>query len=188
MAKPPGPGFYLTGSGEAFRRTVGGTKKLTGSELFLALAAPLQERMPKLAAKSELLVMLPRLHARAQLNASLVRGRRVLWVDDMPANTHYERVALAEMGLVVDVATSSEEALHCARHLNPDVIISDMERHGYSTAGIKFLEKARTEGIVAPLIFYIGLVDHNRGTPAHAFGITDRPDEVLHLVLDVLSR
>jgi hypothetical protein len=38
------------------------------------------------------------------------------------------------------------------------------------------------------IIYYAGYVDEARPVPIGAFGITDRPDEVLHLILDVLER
>ena len=44
LAKPQTPGLFLTGSGKANRRTKRGIKKLTGMELFNALAAPLQAK------------------------------------------------------------------------------------------------------------------------------------------------
>jgi hypothetical protein len=63
-----------------------------------------------------------------------------------------------------------------------------MERTGKQDAGLEFLRLLRDQGISTPLIFYIREVDEARGTPVGAFAITDRPDELLHLVLDVLER
>lgn len=187
VAKPPVPSLFLTGSGEAYRKTIGGTKKLSGAELFMALSWPLQAKMPKPEAHS-LLARLPAVHGRAMIVEPIVRGRRVLWVDDQPSNNFYERLALAQIGLNVDVAVSSDEAIHSAKYLRPDVIVSDMNRHGQQNAGLEFLKKARAEGISTPIIYYTGHVDEARGRPIGAFGITDRPDEVLHLILDVLER
>jgi hypothetical protein len=39
-----------------------------------------------------------------------------------------------------------------------------------------------------PVVFCVGAVDQHRGPPMGSDGITDRPDELLHLVLDVLER
>jgi len=39
-----------------------------------------------------------------------------------------------------------------------------------------------------PVIFYIGYPDPSKGVPPHAFGITHRPDELLHLIMDALER
>jgi CheY-like chemotaxis protein len=187
VAKPTVPGLFLTGSGEAYRRTMGGTKKLSGAELFQALAVPLQQKVPRQAAPS-VLAGLPAVQARASLVASLIQGKRVLWVDDQPANNFYERVALTQMGLVVDLALSTAEAIHSLRYLKPDLILSDMARQGKQDAGLDFLTVLRAEGLEAPVVFYVGQVDRGRPTPESAFAMTDRPDELLHLVLDVLER
>jgi CheY-like chemotaxis protein len=185
--KPSVPGLFLTGGGEAYRKTMGGTKKLSGLELFNALGPPLQAKSTKPGAAA-VLARLPRVHARAKLVEPLVRGRRVLWVDDKPANNFYERVALSQIGLTVDLAVSTAEGLGSVKFLNPDVILSDMERDGKRDAGLTFLRALRDQGIGTPLIFYIQEVDETRGIPVGAFAITERPDELLHLVLDVLER
>ena len=187
VPKHQGPRLFLTGSGDAYRRTIGGTKKLSGAELFMALESPLEAKVAQSANRS-MLTRLPAVLKRAMLVEPLIRGRRVLWVDDQPSNNFYERLALAQIGLSIDVAVSSEQGIHSAKHLRPDVIVSDMKRYGDENAGLKFLETSRAEGVVAPVIYYVGGVDEGRGIPAGAFGITDRPDEVLHLILDVLER
>ena len=38
------------------------------------------------------------------------------------------------------------------------------------------------------VVFYVGRVDRAAGVPAGSFGITNRPDELLHLVMDALER
>lgn len=187
VPKPQGPRLFLTGGGDAYRKTIGGTKKLSGAELFMALESPLQAKMPE-SAKLSMLARLPAVHRRAMLVEPLVRGRRVLWIDDQPSNNFYERLALAQIGLCIDIAVSSEEGIYSAKHLRPDVIVSDIARHGDQNAGLEFLKTARAEGVAAPIIYYTGCVDEARGVPAGAFGITDRPDQVLHLILDVLER
>jgi CheY-like chemotaxis protein len=187
VTKPKATGLFFTGSGAAYRRTMGGTQKLSGADLFIALAGPLQYKVPKPDAPS-LLAGLPSAQKRASVVQPLIRGRRVLWVDDQPSNNFYERMALAEMGLNVDVALSSEEGLRTATYLPPDVIVSDMERSGQPEAGMEFLHAVRAHGIRSPVIFYIGDVNEARGVPVSAFAITDRPDSVLHLVLDALER
>lgn len=187
VQRPDGPHLFLTGSGEAYRRTLGGIKKLSGSELFVALSTPLQVKVDK-GNRTSFLESFPSLHRRAGVAAPLLRGRRALWVDDNPSSTFYERVALSEMGVSVDVATSSEEGVIAGRNLRPDVIVSDMERDADGKAGLRFLQMVRQSGVGCPIVFYIGRLDERLGVPSGAFGITNRPDEVLHLVLDVLER
>ena len=44
------------------------------------------------------------------------------------------------------------------------------------------------ENKTTPVIFYVGVFEPERGVPGQAFGITNRPDELLHLTLDALER
>jgi CheY-like chemotaxis protein len=187
IAKPSLPSLFLTGNGEVYRRTIGGVKKLSGSELFIALANPLQSKTAQ-CGMPFLSTQLPTVYRRAELVAAVLQGQRVLFVDDHPSNNFYERVALAEMGLSVDVAVSTREGLRAAHHLRPNVIVTDMERSGQANAGLQFLQAARAQGIKVPVVFYVGKVLEALGVPTGAFAITDRPDELLHLVLDVLER
>ena len=187
VSAPRAPSLYLTGAGEAYVRTIGGIKKLSGAELYMALARPLQAKVPKDESAS-LVSQLPTVHRRASLVRPLIEGRRVLWVDDQPSNNFHERVALGEIGLMCDVATSTEEALRAKAFLSPDVIVSDMHRGDNPEAGLELLHALRHQGDRTPLVFYISHEVKSRGMPPGAFGISDRPDDVLHLVLDVLER
>lgn len=187
VAEPRTTTLFLTGSGAAYRRTLGGVQKLSGAQLYAELAKQLESKTTSKGGQS-LLASLPAVRRRAELVESIVRGRRVLWVDDHPSNNLYERVALAETGVAVDIAASSEEALALATYLRPDVIISDMEREGRRDAGLEFLRLARARNITSPVIFYLADVDPSRGVPPGAFALTNRPDEVLHLILDALER
>ncbi len=40
MLKPTAPALFLTDGGEAYRKTIGGIKKLSGAELFNARHSP----------------------------------------------------------------------------------------------------------------------------------------------------
>ena len=46
----------------------------------------------------------------------------------------------------------------------------------------------RSEGIVLPVILYVGNLDSGANVPAGAFGITNRPDVLLTLVGEALTR
>jgi len=187
VTRPKAPALFLTGGGAAYKKTLGGTKKLSGLELLTALAPQLQPK-DQLPSEPSVLSQLPSVHARALLVAPLIRGRRVLWVDDQPSNTFYERVALAQLGVTVDVAVSGHEALRAVTHLRPDLILSDMERDGKNDAGLEFLRSLREQGVSTPLIYYVAQLDRATGVPDGAFAITARADALMHLVLDVLER
>ena len=46
----------------------------------------------------------------------------------------------------------------------------------------------RDAGFYQPVIYYIGTPKPGAGAPPGAFGLTHRPDELLQLVTDALSR
>jgi hypothetical protein len=50
------------------------------------------------------------------------------------------------------------------------------------------LEEFQRQKIHCLVIFYVGEPDPKKGTPVYAFGLTNRPDELVHLVLDILER
>jgi hypothetical protein len=63
-----------------------------------------------------------------------------------------------------------------------------MSREGHSDEGERFLARVWTAGSREPVVFYIMSFDPSRGTPGDAVGITNRPDELVHPVLDGLER
>jgi hypothetical protein len=114
---------------------------------------------------------------RAERLAALLEDSHLLLVNDIPAEMFY-----------VDVAMSTKEALDALARSPYDVVISDMRRGEVTDAGIRFINESRSLGIYRPTIFSVGLFDPSLGTPAYAYGITNRVDELLNLVFDVLER
>jgi CheY-like chemotaxis protein len=125
---------------------------------------------------------------RAHRAAPMLRGARVLWVDDHPENNTYERQAMLALGAFVDIAKSSTEARSMMSQSRYDLLISDIDRDGVPDEGLRFLSQMHERNSCPRTIFYIGHVEQERCVPAHAFGISDRPDELLHLVIDALER
>lgn len=125
---------------------------------------------------------------RAQRVAPVLRGARILWVDDKPDFNVYERSILQSLGILVDMATTTEKALSMLRSADYHAVISDMERDGIPDEGLQFIDKMRRQGLYRPTILYIRSLDPSRGTPPYAFGITNQPDHLLHYVMDVLER
>ncbi len=87
----------------------------------------------------------------------------------------------------VDTAKRTDEALSMLQKGNYDLVLSDMKRADDDTAGLTLL-KHLPKKQHTPVIFYIGILDPSKDIPAQAFGITNRPDELLHLTLDALER
>ncbi len=124
---------------------------------------------------------------RAKKHLATFRDAQILWVDDHPENNLNERRMFRQLKAKVDVAESTDEALRLLRRGDYDLVLSDMLRGDDPTAGLTFLQRL-PKANSTPVIFYIGTVDPTKDIPAQAFGITNRPDELLHLMLDALER
>lgn len=118
---------------------------------------------------------------------------RALWVDDNPTNNFYEREALRALGIDVDLALTTHEALDLVKRAPYDVIISDMKRDNEEDgglAGYKLLDALRQKRVKTPFILYVAST-----TPEHqadavkrgALGQTNRPEELIETVLAAIS-
>jgi CheY-like chemotaxis protein len=125
---------------------------------------------------------------RASRVASILQEAQILWVDDNPDNNIYERRMLRSLGIFIDLARSTQEALSMLQHTEYDVVISDMEREGVPDEGIRFLNEMRSRGLYRWTIFYVASYEESRGVPPFAFGMTNRPDHLLHYIMDILER
>jgi response regulator RpfG family c-di-GMP phosphodiesterase len=105
-------------------------------------------------------------------------------VDDHPENNVNERRMCRHLNARIDTAQTTDEALGILMNSDYDVVISDMACGDDATAGLGFLRQLRDIKRTTPLILYVGMIDPERGVPPQAFGITNRPDGLLHLVLD----
>ena len=115
-------------------------------------------------------------------------GARILLVNDVPSEMSHVVALLQGLNLHVDIVKSSDAALSRLVAEPYEVIISDMARDGVDDEGIRFLTRMRTANLNCRTILTVGRYQPERGTPAYAFGITNRVDELLNLVFDVLER
>ena len=125
---------------------------------------------------------------RAARLQSLVRGSRVLVVNDIPAEMQHVISILRELAVDVEVVTTTDEALSRLHQYAYDVVVSDMQRGTAVDEGLKFFAKMRENLIHRPLIFTVGRYQPERGTPPYAFGITNRVDELINLLFDAIER
>ena len=113
---------------------------------------------------------------------------KALWIDDKSSNNKLEQQLLQSFGLSFDIATSSEAGMQLLSTTTYDLMLSNIARGENTTEGIQFLPKLVRRKKLLPTIFYIGNYFPSKGVPPYAFGIANRPDELIHLVLDVLER
>ncbi|MFC3650809.1 response regulator [Dyella humi] len=130
--------------------------------------------------------VLGRAARRLACSSKLTEGAKLLWVDDVPDSIVKESRLLEQAGALITRALSTTDALDKINKENFDLILSDIKRDGDDQAGIKFANKLAERKNPPPIVFYVGTV--KSPPPQHAFGITNRPDELLHLVLDSLAR
>jgi CheY-like chemotaxis protein len=114
-----------------------------------------------------------------------VAGSRILWVDDHPEGNSWEIACLEAAGASIRIAETTRTALQLAAD-GYDIIISDIARGSDPAEGLKALPVLHNAAPAAPVILYVGR--REAGVPAGAFGITNRPDDLLHLVMDALER
>ena len=114
---------------------------------------------------------------------------KALWLDD-----DFDAPELSEMRLIkalnvqLDRVFDENLAEKMMDETPYDLIISDMKRGDNSKAGIEFLQKLVAQNKRLPMIFYLIAHTESRGTPPFAFGITNSPSELVHLVMDVIER
>lgn len=113
-------------------------------------------------------------------------GRRVLWVDDCPANNRVEIQALRSLGLTVDTATTNAEALSYARANKYDLVLTDIKRSSpeRENAGLELPATLREAHLSAPVAFYVGKADNS--TTGHGDPVFDTPTQLLGWVRDHL--
>jgi CheY-like chemotaxis protein len=126
-----------------------------------------------------------RIVRRLERSQSVVRGASILWIDDTPQNNANESSILTTFGAQITTAKTSAEAEKQLKKGRFDLVISDIRREGEADKGLRFLEQ---HSKLPSTIFYVRDCDEARGTPPHAFAITNRPHQLLHYVLDALER
>jgi hypothetical protein len=126
---------------------------------------------------------------RADRIRDLLKGARILWVDDhFLANANIFRF-LHTYDVVVDSAATTEEAMMALRWSGGayEVVVTDMVRYEDNAAGIHLIQEMNTAGIQKPVIVFVARLDPERGTPTGALAITDSPITLIHHILNVVE-
>ncbi|WUD78372.1 response regulator [Streptomyces sp. NBC_00510] len=125
---------------------------------------------------------------RLEHAADLLRGGKVLWVDDRPEGNVPLVELFRSVGMQVDLALSTDEAVPLFRRKPYDVIISDFSRDGDREAGIKMLRVLEQYNIDVPVLIYTGRFAPERGVDRRIFAGTTAPVELVHYVIDLMER
>ncbi|HET6232508.1 MAG TPA: hypothetical protein VFE05_20700 [Longimicrobiaceae bacterium] len=165
------------------------TLKVAGLELELAsseLAGALSARSglsPQVSARMAASVL-----RRAAVAGDALRGAYVLYVDDDLAANRREIEALRALGAAVHAVATTKSAVACVALNEYDLVVTDMTRPGDATAGLALAAAVEARRPGTPVIVYVLNLVPALGVPAGISGITDRPDELFHLVFDALER
>lgn len=126
----------------------------TASDETRKLIEDLQDKVNELSAR---VGDLPA-NTRTDSDAIVPTPLTILWVDDEPANSAYERARASASGYGIMQATSTDAALKLITDTAPDVIVSDMGRRENGrfnpTAGLDLVRELRTQGDQTPVVFY----------------------------------
>jgi len=115
----------------------------------------------------------------------------IVWVDDKPLNNVFERQAFASAGIFCDSYTSNDEALTALDLMKYDLVISDIGRKGRTETGWDLLVQVKERHADIPFIFYtMGITEdvQSEAIAKGAAGITERPDDLAQLVLNLISK
>ncbi len=129
------------------------------------------------------------LEQRVRRNAEVIAGTRLLWVDDRPEGNRAERRYLRAAGFHIATAVTTEEGLDALRRDDVDIVVTDMVRGADAKAGIELRARAgEAEAEHLDFVLYTGTVDAGRPVPAGFVGLTNRPDDLVHLLIDRAER
>jgi CheY-like chemotaxis protein len=126
-----------------------------------------------------------RLASRLRRLQPLLECARLLWIDDKPQRNFHELTLLRRLCATVDIATTDGDARRSLATGVYDLVLSDMRRGRNRLAGSEFLAEIKRAILQPEVIFYVG---EEQDRPPQAFGLTTRPDELFHLILDALER
>jgi hypothetical protein len=99
-----------------------------------------------------------------------------------------EQLMFEALGATASFKNTSAEGLAFLTKNPIDIVLSDMNREGKANEGALFAERVWQAGRRAPVVIYTGDDQAGKSVPPYVFGITNRPDELVHLVMDVLER
>ncbi|MEU1705063.1 response regulator [Streptomyces sp. NPDC005706] len=125
---------------------------------------------------------------RLEHAAELLRGGKILWVDDRPDAIASLVELFRAAAMHVDVVVSTDEATPLLRRRPYDIVISDIDRDGDPQAGINMLRMLEQYNIDAPVLIYAGDFDPERGVDRRIFAATTIPVDLVHYVIDLMER
>jgi CheY-like chemotaxis protein len=129
--------------------------------------------------------------SRLEHAVDVLKDGRILWVNDNPDGVRPLVDLFRRLNMTVETARSTDEALPLTRTRPYDIINTDMRRdteEPAATAGLTLIEAVRQQGVHLPVIVLAAAFDPTLGVHPGIFAYTNRSDELVHLVIDVMER
>jgi CheY-like chemotaxis protein len=142
------------------------TFKVAGNELTMEEASEqqrvlindLQKHIVEIQKRLEISTLTPTRAEIKQIENALPKVKSILWVDDNPKNNAFLIANLSELGIEVDTALSTSEALSKFESKKYDRVISDMGRKEpgkyNQTAGLYLTKQLRAIDKKVPILIY----------------------------------
>jgi CheY-like chemotaxis protein len=124
-----------------------------------------------------------------QLRIDETLDKAILWVDDKPLNNVFEREAFEKLGMKIDFAKSTSEALDLLKKKQYDAVISDMSRPEGPRSGYDLLAKLKLIRPTVPFVLYSSSNTPEQAAEiieAGAFGSTTKASDLIRLVTDAV--
>lgn len=99
---------------------------------------------------------------RARMVEPVLRGARVLWVDDYPENNAWECSLLGVFGARVVAVKTTQAALAALGSDDFDLIVSDIAREGKPDEGVRALPALRGASGANRVVFYVRNLSRRR--------------------------
>ncbi|MGM4887672.1 response regulator [Tardiphaga sp. 20_F10_N6_6] len=125
----------------------------------------------------------------AHISLGDVAGKRILWVDDRPENNIHETDAFRALGIEIDFALNTEDAIRLLKSKNFDAVISDMARQEDTRAGYSLLSTVRELRPTMPFILYSSsnTSEERRAIISQgAYGSTTAPSELVRMAISAM--
>ena len=129
--------------------------------------------------------------SRLEHALDVMRDGRILWVDDHPSSNASLTSLFTRVGMHVDSATSTAEALERLASKSYDIVITDMRRdteQPAETAGITLLNAMAARGIRLPVLMFTANFDPADGVHSGIFAYTKSADNAVQYVIDLMER
>jgi len=129
--------------------------------------------------------------SRLEHALDIMRDGRILWVDDHPSSNASLTSLFTRVGMYVDSATSTTEALQRLASTSYDIVITDMRRateEPSDKAGITLLTSMADRGIRLPVLMFTANFDPADGVHSGIFAYTRSADNAVQYVIDLMER